>query len=108
MQYNVLLNLKHNHARYAPGSLVELDEKTAAGLIADGVVEELKEQPKPEKTEKEDNGGEKSLEDMSGAELKEEAANRDLPTSGSKADLIERIKAADAESDDNGDNDNDL
>ena len=48
MQYNVITNLKHNRVLYAPESLIELDDEVAAPLIKDGVIEELKERPKPQ------------------------------------------------------------
>lgn len=38
--------------------------------------------------------GDKAIEDMSLAELKEKAAELQLPITGSKADLIERINLA--------------
>lgn len=74
--------------RVARGQEVELTKEEAAPFLAHLIPAgeaEAASEPAPAPAE------EKSLEDMSAAELKEKAAELGLSTSGTKADLQERI-----------------
>jgi len=81
------------------------EEKEAARAAKEG----KKTAEKPADESSDDGEPEKDLESMTAAELKEEAAKRGLSTSGTKAELVERLKThvvdAESETDDNADDD---
>jgi hypothetical protein len=146
MQCNVLTQLKHNGALYVPGSLADLPDDVAEGLIKDGVVEaydpkatsgastdsdtptqteEVKnagdeqentdekndsqsdnENEDSNSSEQPEGGSEQPLEDLPYQELQKRAASLEIQYVGvSRNDLIENIRAAEANSDENdGDN----
>lgn len=88
MLYKVLKPIAFG-GRQEKGAVIDISEETA-NAIGDEYVVKLseKEESKVEVPE------EKDLDDMSVAELREKAIKLDLAKSGTKADLIERIKLA--------------
>ena len=78
--------------RREKGEILELTEEQASRL-GDAVSPVESEVTAPEEVE------EKDLDEMSADELKEKAIELELPTSGTKADLIERITLAGASDD---------
>jgi hypothetical protein len=85
MKYVTTCTISFKGDRVRPGTLLEMDAATAANLGTD--VRQVDETPAPEPAPEE----EKALEEITAAELKEKAAALGLSTSGSKADLLERI-----------------
>lgn len=112
--YTVKLNLHHNGTAYVPGETVELDEKAAAVLVKDGVVEAAGKTTEKSKTTTVKPESQKEPEGPSYKELQEEAKSLGLPHVGvSKADLVKTIAEAktakkdDPENTDGSDNTND-
>lgn len=85
MLYIANCAISYKGVRFNKGAQIELttEEATNYGASVSLVVEDAP-QPEPEP--------EKALEDMTAGELKELAASLELSTSGTKADLYERIK----------------
>lgn len=82
-----------NGARIEKGGVVDISPELAASIGTDYLVS-AESATKPAEEVVVDDSTPKSLEDLSLAELKEEAKKLDLVTSGTKADLVERIKLA--------------
>lgn len=86
MKYLTQCALSIKGSRVERGTEVELSEKEAARYAQDLVPVAEAFEPEPEADEEE-----VSLDDMTAIELKEKAGELGLSTSGTKADLIERI-----------------
>lgn len=85
MQYKTKCAISFKGDRVRPGTVLEIDPVTAANYGSSLVPLEPEPAPAPVEVEK-------SLEEMTSAELKDKAAALGLSTSGSKADVYERIK----------------
>ncbi len=85
MQYRTTCAISFKGDRVRPGTIVEMDAATAANYAGSVVPVDTTPAPDPAPEE------EKELAEMTAAELKEKAAALGLSTSGSKADLLERI-----------------
>lgn len=85
MKYKTTCAISFNGDRVRPGTVLEMDQETAANYA--GSVVPVDPTPAPEPAPEE----EKAIEEMTVAELKKKAAMLGLEIGGSKADLIERI-----------------
>lgn len=85
MKYRTNCAISFKGDRVRPGTILEMDPKEATNYGTS--VAPFEETPAPLPAPEE----EKAIDEMTVAELKEKAAALGLSTSGSKADLIERI-----------------
>ena len=85
MQYVTQRAMLIKGDRVPKGTTIELTPEEAKPLALHLIGAAVEETPEPEPTP------EKPLEEMSAAELKEKADSLGLSTSGTKADLLERI-----------------
>jgi len=91
MLYKTTCAILYRGSRVERGTELEMSQEDAARLAGNVVPvtdSNISTEPTPEPEAKE-------LEDMSKAELEEAAAERGLATSGTKAELIERIQLHD-------------
>jgi len=89
--YKVLLPIGYS-GRQEKGTILDLEENVAKAYGDEYLVEVSAITESEEDSQ--NSTDEKSVEEMSLAELKEKAASMQLPITGSKADLIERINLA--------------